>query len=241
MYGNQSGELVPGYSKLKGLNRGRVWKPWAGHTPTQTSLEWPPSPSPHGGVGYPSCFLGVVVKVIGFTFPFPGANMIKIINKPTTSESYQLGHTEISLVSNVFAKSFPSLEVHHQHLLTTKVVSILPKKLAFHSCSVFGKTWSEFLKIGNQKLKHNLLKIIASSVTPMFRWWSWVIISKIRFYIVWKIRCESWGIRATITRPAYLGCKSLSLKLESVDLRLYPVIHEKQIFQLQLSLSRLHF
>ena len=49
-------------------------------------------------------------------------------------------NNEISLISNVFAKSFPSLEVHHQRLLTTKVVSIASTKMAFHSCSVFGKT-----------------------------------------------------------------------------------------------------
>ena len=39
MYGDQSRELVPGYSELKGLNRGTVRKPRVGHTPTQTSLE----------------------------------------------------------------------------------------------------------------------------------------------------------------------------------------------------------
>lgn len=119
MYGDQSAELVPGYSELKGLNRGRVWKPWAGHTPTQTSLEWPPPPSspprpPNDGVGYPSCFLGVVVKVIGFTFPFPGANIIRIINKPTTSEPYwdQFDIKCICKVISVARSPPPTLTYH---------------------------------------------------------------------------------------------------------------------------------
>ena len=112
----------------------------------------PPPPTHNDGVGYPWCFLGVVVKVIGFTFPFPGANMTKIINKPTTSEPYW-DQFDIKCICKVISVA---RSLHHQPLLTTKVVSNAPTKMAFHSCSVFGKTWSEFLKIGKQKLKHNL-------------------------------------------------------------------------------------
>lgn len=83
------------------------------------NVPWMTSPSllpppPNDGVGYPSCFLGVVVKVIGFTFPFPGANMIKIINKPTTSEPYwdQFDIKCICKVISVAPSPPPTLTYH---------------------------------------------------------------------------------------------------------------------------------
>lgn len=119
MYGDQSAELVPGYSELKGLNRGRVWKPWAGHTPTQTSLEWPPPPS---SPPPPPQWWGRVSLMLPWGrckgnriyISFSWGKYNKVINKPTTSEPYwdQFDIKCICKVISVARSPPPTLTYH---------------------------------------------------------------------------------------------------------------------------------